>query len=118
MTDLDLEKWTVESNDAIRISLQPSYARSKAITFAPAFTYAIFGKENEEDEQKQPDEEAAQGNGETIFGYQDLKIRLDFAADTMRPILKVTWAEKLEPIGDDIHADEPEEVLREFMPCK
>jgi len=115
MTDLDLEKWSVEANDAIKISLlPPSGTRDKALTFPPAFTYAIFGTEKDEDNQRQHDEEA-EGNGETIFGYQDLKIRLDFAADTMRPNLKVTWAKKLDTIGD-VHADEPENTLREFMP--
>jgi len=117
MTDLDLEKWSTEANDAIKISLlPPSGSRTKATTFSPAFTYAIFGKENDEAHDKEPDEEA-EGNGETIFGYRDLKLRLDFAADTMRPDLRVTWAEKLDPVGE-IHADEPEDVLREFMPCK
>jgi len=115
MTDLDLEKWSVEANDAIKISLLPrSGPRDKALTFPPAFTYAIFGKENDEDEEGQPNEEA-EGNGETIFGYRNLKIKLDFAADTMSPNLNVTWAEKLDAIGD-IHADEPEDTLREFMP--
>lgn len=113
----DLEKWSSEANDVIEISLlPPSDSQAKVITFSPAFTYAIFGKEGDEDDEKQPDEEA-QGNGETIFGYQGLKIRLDFEADTMRPNLRVNWTEKIDPV-DDIQADEPEATLKEFMPGK
>lgn len=67
------------------------------VIFHPAFTYPIFGEE------------------ETIFGYQGLKIELDFTEDTLWPSLNVTSKAKFKPLGDT-KPDEVEEPLQEVLP--
>ena len=67
------------------------------VTFHPAFTYPIFGED------------------ETIFGYQGLKIELDFTDDTLKPSLGVTSRARFEPLGDT-KPDEIEEPLKEVIP--
>lgn len=67
------------------------------MTFSPAFTYPIYGEE------------------ETIFGYQGLKIKLAFTADTLQPSLEVASKAKFQPQGD-VKPDDVEEPLREVIP--
>lgn len=67
------------------------------VTFHPAFTYPIFGEE------------------ETIFGYQGLKIELDFTEDTLWPSLGVASKAHFKPLGDT-KPDEIAEPLREVLP--
>lgn len=91
---------STSANDALKIRLlHPSGVKSRHHVFPPDFTYAIFGDE------------------ETIFGYEGLKITLDLQADTFRPNLHVQSKAKVEEVGET-KADEPEEILREFMPCE
>jgi len=67
------------------------------VQFNPAFTYPIFGEE------------------ETIFGYQNLKIKLDYAADTLKPACKITWDKQYPQVGDT-KADDLDELLADFLP--
>lgn len=86
------------SNEALFITL-----RSKAkddhgsVTFNPAFTYPIFGDE------------------EVIFGYQGLKIRLNFTSDTFKPKLRITSTAQFQALGDT-KPDDIETSLRDFLP--
>jgi len=90
---------SANANEAIKIRFFPPAGSGvkKDTIFSPDFTHAIFGEE------------------ETIFGYDKLKIWLDFDSDTLRPDLQVVHNGQVEQIGDT-RADEPEEVLRELMP--
>jgi len=88
------------ANEALHIRLkQPDNTRKKDVSFHPAFTYPIFGDE------------------ETIFGYQGLKVQLDFSADTLQPSLDVTWKEKFTPV-EETKADEIEDQLAPFLPSR
>ena len=75
----DQKKGTTNSNDAFTISLlrpQPQGLTALA-SFNPRFTYSIFGDD------------------ETIYGYQNLRINLQYRANDMRPNLQVSYAKKL-----------------------
>jgi len=90
---------STNANEAIKIRFFPPAGSSvkKDTIFSPDFTHTIFGEE------------------ETIFGYDKLKIWLDFDSDTLRPDLQVVHNKQVEQVGNT-KADEPEEVLRELMP--
>ena len=95
-----LHTGSTNSNEAVRICLRtPPDSKQEHAQFQPAFTYPIYGDE------------------ETIFGYRGLRIKLDFAADTLKPALNVSWREKFTPVGET-KADEVEEKLKEFLPSK
>jgi histone acetyltransferase 1 len=81
----------------IRLHHKAANAKSHNVTFQPAFTYPIFGDE------------------ETIFGYKNLRIKLDFEADTLRPSTSVNFTEKYKAIGDT-RPDEIDEKLAPFLP--
>lgn len=90
---------SANANEAIKIRFFPPAGSSvkRDTIFSPDFTHALFGEE------------------ERIFGYDKLKIWLDFDSDTLRPDLQVVHNGQVEQVGDT-KADEPEEVLRELMP--
>ena len=68
---------TVNSSEAIAINLTNNGQPVFEDAFTPSFTYAIFGEE------------------ETIIGYKDLTINLQFRAHDMKPSLKIDYAEKI-----------------------
>lgn len=92
-----VEEWSSNSNDVFSIELLRGDGMSAA-TFQPEFTYPIFGEQ------------------ESIFGYQDLRIDLTFAAHNLTPHLDVKYAQKFKELGDvrptDIH-----EALKDFLPA-
>ncbi|ODQ79663.1 hypothetical protein BABINDRAFT_162030 [Babjeviella inositovora NRRL Y-12698] len=91
------EIWTASSNTALKVSLADTEGHG-AVTFAPQFTYPIFG------------------DAETVFGYKNLAINLVFDSWTMKPFLNVKYDEKLadheeKELYDKLLAFLPEEVM-------
>jgi len=69
--------------------------------FNPKFTYPIFGEE------------------ETIIGYKDPKIHLNFRANDLKPSLKIEQKDKL-PLDGIIPKDKQldlETVFKDFLPA-
>lgn len=93
MDSYNPEKWTILSNEALKIAL----VSDSAAVFPPAFTYPIFGEH------------------EQIFGYTGLQINLAFNATTMRPLLGLKYAEKMTET-DTVKAEDPQAKLLEFLP--
>ncbi|MCJ1446751.1 MAG: histone acetyltransferase 1 [Stictis urceolatum] len=92
-------EWASNSNDAVQISLvQPgNYASRSISSFAPTFTYPIFGEE------------------EQIFGYKDLSIDIAFAAHDLYPNVCISFESKFKEIGDT-KATDLLELLKDFLP--
>ena len=65
--------------------------------FYPQFTYPIFGEE------------------ERIFGYQELQIRLRFAAHDLRSNIQIGFEKKFKAVGDT-KATDIEETLQGWIP--
>ncbi|MDI1488894.1 MAG: histone acetyltransferase 1 [Ramalina farinacea] len=93
----DQDAWSVNASEAVKISIvQPGETSPTTLAqFPPQFTYSIFGDE------------------ERIFGYQGLKIDLNFAAHDLTPNLKFGWDKKFQPVGET-EATDLEETLRPF----
>ncbi|KAK2810792.1 hypothetical protein FQN50_002615 [Emmonsiellopsis sp. PD_5] len=91
--------WTCNANDAVQISIvQPGADKLEKIsTFQPEFTYPIFGEE------------------ETIFGYQDLSIRLRFAAHNLRSNAQISYDKKFKTVADVAPVDLLK-TLRPWLP--
>ena len=90
---------STNANDALEISFvqaAPGSPRTLS-SFHPQFTYPIFGDE------------------ERIFGYQNLKLNLRFAAHDLRPNLEVIYDKKFRAVGDT-KATDIEETLKEWTP--
>lgn len=87
------------SNDALHISLKHPHDPAKDADFVPSFTYPIYGNE------------------ETIFGYQNLRINLNFHASTLQPEIEFAWSGKFEQVGDTA-ADDVEEPLKPYLPSR
>lgn len=87
------------SNEAVQLSLKHPTDPTRNTEFSPAFTYPIFGNE------------------ETIFGYQDLRISINFQADTLQPGVELAWREQFEAVGETA-ADDVEEPLKPFLPSE
>ncbi|KAK6543878.1 histone acetyltransferase 1 [Orbilia ellipsospora] len=103
-----MDDWTVpKANDAIHISLVPpsSFPESqKTHSFNPALTYQLF-------------------DNETIYGYKNLSVDLQFRQDDMSPSLCVKYDEKLPTAGassadaeDEEKIDQVEEILQGYLP--
>ena len=93
---------STNANEALKISfVQAAPGAPKILSsFHPQFTYPIFGDE------------------ERIFGYQNLKLNLRFAAHDLRPNLEVLYDKKFKAVGDT-KATDIEETLKEWTPeCK
>ncbi|KAJ4298106.1 histone acetyltransferase 1 [Kalmusia sp. IMI 367209] len=81
---MDLEDYITNSNECFEINLTrplknaPSPEPIFSESFNPTFTYAIFNEK------------------ESIIGYKEPSIQLDFRANDMKPSLKVGFEEKLE----------------------
>ena len=87
------------ANEALEISIvqaAPGSLRTLS-SFPPQFTYPIFGDE------------------ERIFGYQNLKLNLRFAAHDLRPNLEVLYDKRFKAVGDTKAAD-IEETLKGWTP--
>ncbi|KAK9478579.1 acyl-CoA N-acyltransferase [Lipomyces japonicus] len=84
MTSVDIrsEDWIASSNDALELSLVRSNNELVGSRFKAQFTYSIFG------------------DSETLYGYKDLKIQLDFGATNLIPYLNVSYTEKLKDVAD------------------
>ncbi|KAI9671056.1 MAG: histone acetyltransferase 1 [Alyxoria varia] len=96
-TTASREKGSSNSNLSVQVRLKHPSDAAKSVSFHPKFTYPIFGDE------------------ETIFGYKDLKIDIQFKADTLKPNLDVSWGAQFEPVGDT-KADAVKEKLEPFLP--
>lgn len=90
---------SANANEALEISFVQSAPGSprKLSSFHPQFTYPIFGDE------------------ERIFGYQNLKLNLRFAAHDLRPNLEILYDKKFKAVGDT-KATDIEETLKEWTP--
>ena len=90
---------STNANEALEISFVQAAPGSLRVlsSFHPQFTYPIFGDE------------------ERIFGYQNLKLNLRFAAHNLRPNLEVLYDKKFKAVGDT-KATEIEETLGEWTP--
>ncbi|KAG8957301.1 histone acetyltransferase 1 [Tulasnella sp. 419] len=94
-------EFTADSNEALSLQLMrfkddidmlsPREA-DLVETFHPRFTYPIFGE------------------GEKIYGYEDLEIHLKFASGSLRQFLSVQWGSKV------ANADDVEGTLYKFIP--
>lgn len=90
---------STNANDALKISFvqaAPGSPRTLS-SFHPQFTYPIFGDE------------------ESIFGYQNLKLNLRFAAHDLRPNLEILYDKKFKLVGDT-KATDIVETLGEWTP--
>lgn len=90
---------STNANEALEISFVQAAPGSPRIlsSFHPQFTYPIFGDE------------------ERIFGYQNLKLNLRFAAHDLRPNLEVLYDRKFKAVGDT-KATNIEETLKDWTP--
>ncbi|KAL8786410.1 MAG: hypothetical protein Q9213_002826 [Squamulea squamosa] len=95
----DQDEWSSNANEALNISFVQAGQQSpvKLSSFQPKFTYPIFGEE------------------ECIFGYQNLKINLRFAAHNLLPNVSIKYDKKFKPVGDTKALD-IEETLKEWLP--
>ncbi|KAL8774264.1 MAG: hypothetical protein Q9209_001015 [Squamulea sp. 1 TL-2023] len=95
----DQDEWSSNANEALSISFVQAGQQSpvKLSSFQPKFTYPIFGEE------------------ECIFGYQNLKINIRFAAHDLLPNVSVKYDKKFKTVGDTKALD-IEETLREWLP--
>lgn len=78
--------------------VQPGDDNLKTLSsFQPEFTYPLFGED------------------ESIFGYRNLSIKLQFAAHDLRSNIHISYDEKFKPV-DDIKAVDLVETFKEFLP--
>ncbi|KAI9718689.1 MAG: histone acetyltransferase 1 [Chrysothrix sp. TS-e1954] len=96
MTDRD-QSWDTSSTRSLSLGIRHASAPKRDVTFAPAFTYPIFGDE------------------ETIFGYRNLRMKLDFACDTLHPTFTSTHG-SVYPATTETKADDIKELLQDFVP--
>ncbi|KAK8173580.1 acyl-CoA N-acyltransferase [Phyllosticta citrichinensis] len=92
-----IQEFVANSNEALQINLvrrdgTPVFDEP----FNPAFTYPIFGED------------------ETIFGYSDLELNLNFTAHDLKPSLQIKYDKKWVPIGET-KAMDLEAILEEFL---
>lgn len=88
-----------DSSEAVHISIVQAGQTSPEIlsTFHPQFTYPIFGEE------------------ERIFGYQGLRIALQFAAHDLRSNVQISYDKKFIPVGETMATD-IQETLNGWIP--
>ncbi|KAK0711024.1 acyl-CoA N-acyltransferase [Lasiosphaeris hirsuta] len=99
MSEPETDAWSAPSNEAIVLSLVAPAAAGgvKPIaSFKPKYTYTIF-----DDEQ--------------IFGYQDLRVNIQFNASDMRPHFGLNYSKKFKPTGGT-EATNLKEVFSEYLP--
>ncbi|KAK3357596.1 acyl-CoA N-acyltransferase [Lasiosphaeria hispida] len=99
MSEHENDAWSAPSNEAIVLSLVAPAAAGgvKPIaSFKPKYTYTIF-------------------NDEQIFGYQDLRVNIQFNASDMRPHFGLNYSKKFKPTGDT-EATDLKEVFSEYLP--
>ncbi|GAA5844817.1 hypothetical protein JCM5353_003991 [Sporobolomyces roseus] len=106
MTTATSEDWSTNGLVALQMRLTRTKEDAAALdgeesklveTFAPVFVYPIFGEE------------------ETIFGYQGLEIDYRFASGSLSQYLKISYESKF-PETSTVKADDPEQILYEFIP--
>ena len=85
------EEWTVDANDAVKLSLYGPNG-VEIVSFHPSYTYPVFG------------------DAETMYGHKGLTVNLEFAAWDMRTYLDISWKQRLQD-ADDIDA-----ILKEYLP--
>ncbi|KAH9818998.1 acyl-CoA N-acyltransferase [Melampsora americana] len=102
----DAERWANDGIGALSISLVRSTDQTAQLgkteqnlvaCFHPKFVYPIFGQE------------------ETIYGYQDLDIQLQFDSSSLKNYLSIQYKAKL-PTSSPIQPDQIEETLYKFIP--
>ncbi|KAH4256370.1 histone acetyltransferase type B catalytic subunit [Parastagonospora nodorum] len=102
---MDLDDWVTNSNECFFLNLYRPGTDSKQPrvfddSFNPSFTYAVIDE------------------NETITGYKNPKIELDFRANDLKPRLKIQYDEKLElkDVPDITQVDLSPELFREHLP--
>lgn len=97
MPAFNQEDWSCDAQEAFTVTLiNPKTASPSVDPFPPAFTHPIY-------------------ENEAIYGYKDLEIQLSFAADSMEPLLEVSWTEQA-PKVEEVEADAVIEPLENFLP--
>ncbi|KAK8213923.1 acyl-CoA N-acyltransferase [Phyllosticta capitalensis] len=91
-----LQEFVANSNEALNINLVRRDTPVFEEPFNPAFTYPIFGED------------------ESIFGFSDLELNLDFAAHDLKPSLQIKYDKKWVPIGKT-KAMDLEGILKEWL---
>ena len=89
---------STNANKAISISIvQPSDHSTHTLSvFQPEFTYPLFGE------------------AESIFGYQNLRIKLRYVAHDLQPNFQIQYDEKYKPVGDT-KATDIQEILQNCL---
>ncbi|KAI1316151.1 histone acetyltransferase 1 [Mortierella claussenii] len=94
-----LKQWVTSSSEAVNIRLVKAVpgavdeeADEDIVEFNPAFTYPIFGEQ------------------EQIFGYKDLFINLEFASGSLASCFSMGYKDK-KPTADKIYAS-----MKDFLP--
>ncbi|KAI5817158.1 acyl-CoA N-acyltransferase [Pyronema omphalodes] len=97
MPAFNQEDWSCDAQEAFTVTLvNPKTASPTVDPFPPAFTHPIY-------------------ENEAIYGYKDLEIQLSFAADSMDPLLEVSWTAQA-PKVKNVEADAVIEPLEDFLP--
>lgn len=95
-----LGDWSVDANEAIRVSLHLRGQDGKPVEiehFHPKFTYPIFGE------------------NESIYGYKGLRVNLRYFAGDLTPQLDVEFEKKVGKVGD-VEAEDVVGIMREVLP--
>ena len=87
----DATEWSTDANEAVNLTLAPH-----GDSFSPDFTYPIFGE------------------AETIYGYKNLTIDVQFSETDLRQYLNIEFSEKLPP-NSGVEADNIEQTLAPFV---
>ncbi|XP_015592461.1 histone acetyltransferase type B catalytic subunit [Cephus cinctus] len=91
-----LKSFIISSNDALEFKLVRSVEdlEDDEATFRPEMSHQVFG------------------DGESIFGYRDLRVKLYYSAGSLETYLGMTYAEKVNKLMYE--GVEPDEVLPKF----
>lgn len=86
-----MDEWTVNTNEATTLALVDSNSGDK-IEFEPTFTYPIYGEK------------------ELIYGYENLKINVEWDATSMLPLVECNFDRKITNAQND-----PLETMMEYF---
>ncbi|KAF2804047.1 acyl-CoA N-acyltransferase [Mytilinidion resinicola] len=98
----EFDKWLTPANDAFNLNLvrptkEGDPQRIFEEPFHPEFTLEIFPQD------------------ETIIGYSDLELNLDFRANDLKPSLRISYGEKWKGVGE-LKPVDINEALKSFLP--
>lgn len=97
---MSCEAMVTDSNQAVEFKLirEKNDLENDSLAFKPVMSHQIFGSQ------------------ETIFGYNNLKVKLYFTAACLNPYLQVTYSEKVDPQKQNsVEADNIQEILMQKL---